>query len=44
MQRYVEDLNVREIAGTLRRSEKAVESLLRRARQRAFAVGSEGER
>jgi RNA polymerase sigma-70 factor (ECF subfamily) len=40
--RYVEDLTVREIAGIMRRSEKAVESLLRRARQRAFAVGSEG--
>jgi RNA polymerase sigma-70 factor, ECF subfamily len=42
--RYVEDLSVREIAGIMRRSEKAVESLLRRARQRAFAVGSEGGR
>jgi RNA polymerase sigma-70 factor (ECF subfamily) len=39
--RYVEDLSVREIAGIMRRSEKAIESLLRRARQRAFAVGSE---
>jgi RNA polymerase sigma-70 factor (ECF subfamily) len=38
--RYVEDLSVREIAGIMRRTEKAVESLLRRAKQRAFAVGS----
>lgn len=35
------DLSVREIAGIMRRTEKAVESLLRRARQRAFAIGSE---
>jgi RNA polymerase sigma-70 factor (ECF subfamily) len=41
--RYVEDLSVREIAAIMKRTEKAVESLLRRARQRAFAVGSEGE-
>src|SRR5206468_12902936 len=39
--RYVEDLSVREIAGIMRRTEKAVESLLRRARQRAFAAGAE---
>jgi RNA polymerase sigma-70 factor (ECF subfamily) len=39
--RYVEDLSVREIAGIMRRTEKAVESLLRRARQRAFAVSGE---
>jgi RNA polymerase sigma-70 factor (ECF subfamily) len=39
--RYVEDLSVREIAQIMKRTEKAVESLLRRARQRAFAVGSE---
>ncbi len=42
--RYVEDLPVREIARIIGRSEKAVESLLRRARQRAFAVGTEGSR
>jgi RNA polymerase sigma-70 factor (ECF subfamily) len=40
--RYVEDLSVREVAGIMRRTEKAVESLLRRAKQRAFAVGTEG--
>ena len=42
--RYVEDLSVREIASIMKRTEKAIESLLRRARQRAFAVGSEGVR
>lgn len=41
--RYMEDLSVREIATIMKRTEKAVESLLRRARQRAFAVGSEEE-
>jgi RNA polymerase sigma-70 factor (ECF subfamily) len=41
--RYVEDLSVREIARIMKRTEKAVESLLRRARQRAFAIGSEDE-
>jgi RNA polymerase sigma-70 factor, ECF subfamily len=39
--RYVEDLSVREIARIMGRTEKAVESLLRRARQRAFAAGAE---
>jgi RNA polymerase sigma-70 factor, ECF subfamily len=39
--RYVEDLSLREIARVMRRTEKAVESLLRRARQRAFAAGAE---
>jgi RNA polymerase sigma-70 factor (ECF subfamily) len=41
LHRYVEDLPVREIARIMGRTEKAVESLLRRARQRAFAVGAE---
>jgi RNA polymerase sigma-70 factor (ECF subfamily) len=40
--RYVEDLSVREIAGIIGRTEKGVESLLRRAKQRAFAMGTEG--
>jgi RNA polymerase sigma factor (sigma-70 family) len=39
--RYMEELSVREIAGIMGRTEKAVESLLRRARQRAFALGAE---
>jgi len=43
LHRYVEDLPVREIGQIMGRTEKAVESLLRRARQRAFAVGAEAE-
>jgi RNA polymerase sigma-70 factor, ECF subfamily len=39
--RYVEDLSLREIGRIMKRTEKAVESLLRRARQRAFAAGTE---
>jgi RNA polymerase sigma-70 factor (ECF subfamily) len=42
--RYVEDLSVREIGRVMGRTEKAVESLLRRARQRAFAAGAEANR
>jgi RNA polymerase sigma-70 factor (ECF subfamily) len=42
--RYVEDLSVREIAGIIGRTEKGVESLLRRAKQRAFAMNTEGTR
>ena len=42
--RYVEDLSVREIAGIIGRTEKGVESLLRRAKQRAFAMNMEGTR
>ena len=37
--RYVEGFSVREVAGVLRRSEKATESLVSRARRRAFAWG-----
>ncbi len=39
--RYVEGFTVREIAAVLGRSEKAAESLLSRARRRAFALGKE---
>jgi RNA polymerase sigma-70 factor (ECF subfamily) len=42
--RYVEELSVREIAGIIGRTEKGVESLLRRAKQRAFAIGTEGSK
>ena len=42
--RYVEEFSVREIAGLLQRSEKAIESLLMRAKRKAArAVGVEYE-